>query len=200
MRTLIPKISISTPLVKGICILMFYSLTGISGFSQSLTAEFETAGYTLTDLGSITDLPAQYGGLTIRPEDPNTLYIGGSANLSNGALYTVPLVRDPESQSITGFDGPATLFVDAPNIDGGVYFAPNGTLLFTRYSMNELGQILPDNTYVSTSLTQYGVSSSVGSLAIVPSGYPGAGNLIFSSYNASMVYRVPYTIDGSGQY
>jgi len=182
------------------CLLIIYMFAGITVYSQTLTAEFETAGYTLTDLGSITDLPAQYGGLTIRPEDPNTLYIGGSANLFYAALYTVPLVRDPENQNITGFGGPATLLVDAPNIDGGVYFAPNGTLLFTRYNMNELGQILPNGNYVSTSLTQYGVSSSVGSLAIVPAGYPGAGNLIFSSYNASVLYRVPYTIDGSGQY
>ena len=182
------------------CLFIISMLTGFHVYSQTLTAEFETAGYTLTDLGSITDLPSQYGGLTIRPEDPNTLYIGGSANLSSGALYTVSLVRDPENQHITGFGGPAILFVDAPNIDGGVYFAPNGTLLFTRYNMNGLGQILPDNTYVSTALTQYGVSSSVGSLAIVPPGYPGAGNLIFSSYNASILYNVPYTIDASGQY
>ncbi|MBW6459079.1 MAG: hypothetical protein K0B08_00765 [Bacteroidales bacterium] len=103
------------------CLFIISMLAGFTVYSQTFTAEFETAGYTLTDLGSITDLPAQYGGLTIRPGEPNTLYIGGSANLSYG-------------------------------------------------------------------------------LAIVPPGYPGAGNLIFSSYNASVFYRVPYTIDGSGQY
>jgi hypothetical protein len=49
-------------------------------------------------------------------------------------------------------------------------------------------------------LAQYGIASSVGSLALVPSGYPGAGNLIIASYNGAIVYNVPYTIDGSGQY
>lgn len=180
--------------------LIFFLFAGLNGFTQNLTTEFELAGYTLTDLGSITDLPAQYGGLTIRSGEPNTLYIGGNANNASGALYSVPLIRDVQTQQITGFGGPATLFVSTPNIDGGVYFAPNGTLLFTRYSMNELGQILPDNSYVSTPLTQYGVNSSVGSLAIVPAGYPGAGNLILSSYNSSVFYHIPNTIDGTGQY
>lgn len=169
-------------------------------FSQSLTPEFINAGYTLTDLGSINGLPAQYGGLTIRPGQPDILYIGGNANYAGGALYTVALTRDPVTKSITAFAGDATLFAEAPNIDGGVHFAPNGTLLFTRYSMNELGQILPNSTYTSTNLTQYGVTSSVGSLAFVPAGYPGAGNLILSSYNGSVLYNVPYTIDPSGQY
>ena len=170
------------------------------GYTQTLTAEFETAGYVLTDLGSIDQLPSQYGGLTIRPDQPNTLYIGGSANNSSGGLYTVGLVRDPDTKRITGFGGAAVLYVAAPNNDGGILFDQSGTLLFTRYSMNELGQILPDNTYISTSLTNYGVASSVGALAFVPAGYPGAGGLVFSSYNESIMYNVPYTIEASGQY
>jgi hypothetical protein len=172
----------------------------LTAHTQSLTLEFDTAGYTLTDLGSITDLPAQYGGLTIKPNEPDILYIGGNANYSNGALYAVPLVRDESTNNIIGFGGPATLIANTPNIDGGVTFASNGTLLFTRYSMNELGQILPDNSYINTPLSTYGVASSVGSLAFVPEGFPGAGNLIFSSYNASVLYQVPFTTDVSGQF
>lgn len=174
--------------------------SGIYVFSQALTQEFISAGYTLTDLGSINLLPPQYGGLTIRPEQPNTLYIGGDANAAGGAIYTVPLVREAVTNHITGFGGDATLFVQAPNNDGGLFFAPNGTLLFTQYSQNHLGQILPDNTYSSTSLTEYGIVSSVGSIVLVPSGYPGAGNLIIASYNGHIFYKVPYTINGAGQY
>jgi hypothetical protein len=175
-------------------------VTSLPGFTQTLTADFVSAGYTLTDLGSIDQLPAQNGGLTIRPEQPNTLYIGGSANTSGGGLYTVGLIRDPETKRITGFDGSAVLYAAAPNNDGGILFDQNGTLLFTRYSMNELGQILPDNTYISTPLTGYGVASSVGALAFVPAGYPGAGGMVFSSYNNAILYNVPYTKDVSGQY
>ncbi|MCB0794426.1 MAG: T9SS type A sorting domain-containing protein, partial [Flavobacteriales bacterium] len=43
-----------------------------------------------------------------------------------------------------------------------------------------------------------GVSPSIGSHAFVPSGYPGAGNLIVASYNASIAYRIPFTVDGTG--
>jgi hypothetical protein len=195
-RSLMPK-SFSTLRTAGL--LVVFLLAVMHTNAQSLTAEFQSAGYTLTDLGSVTDLPSQYGGLTIRPEQPNTLYIGGTANYANGALYTVALTRDPVTQHITGL-GPALIYAAAPNIDGGVCFAPNGTLLFTRYSMNELGQILPNSSYSSINLSQFGVASSVGSLAFVPFGYPGAGNLIFSSYNGSVLYNVPYTVDPSGQY
>lgn len=182
------------------CLFLLLISAGLTGFSQTLTAEFVTAGYTLTDLGSVDQLPSRYGGLTIRPEQPNTLYICGYANESQGKIYTVALTRDPVTNNITGFNGSAVFYAEAPDNDGGLFFAPNGTLLFTRYSMNHLGQILPDNTYVTTLLTTYGIASSVGSIVLVPSGYPGAGNLIIASYNASIIYNVPYTIDGSGLY
>lgn len=181
-------------------LLVLFVLAYFQGLTQSLTPEFETAGYTLTDLGGIDQLPSPNGGLTIRPEQPNTLYIGGAANSGSGGLYTVALTRDPVSKHITGFGGSAVLYIAAPNNDGGIFFAQNGTLLFTRYSMNELGQVLPDNSYVGTSLTVYGVASSVGALAFVPAGYPGAGGLVFSSYSESIMYNVPYTIDVNGQY
>ena len=177
-----------------------FLLICFTGAAQTLTSEFEAAGYTLTDLGSIDQLPSQYGGLTIRPDQPNTLYIGGSANNSGGGLYTVGLIRDAVTNRITGFNGSAILYVAAPNNDGGIVFDQYGTLLFTRYSMNELGQVLPDNTYISISLTEFGIVSSVGALAFVPAGYPGAGGLVFSSYNGGIMYNVPYTRESNGQY
>lgn len=173
------------------------------GRAQALATEFINAGYTLADLGAITDLPTPYGGLTIRADEPNTLYIGGSANASTGAIYTVPLLRDPVTQTITGFGGPAVLHASAPHIDGGLSFTPEGTLMFTQYTpstLNSIGQILPDNTYVTTQLTSLGVSASVGSHAFVPAGYPGAGGLIVASYNGSIMYRVPFTVDANGLY
>ncbi|MBK6347255.1 MAG: hypothetical protein IPF68_15235 [Bacteroidales bacterium] len=154
------------------------------------------AGYTLTNLGSVEQLPSQYGGARTRIS--RIRHTGGTN--SGGGLYTVGLIRDPETKHITGFDGSAVLYVAAPNNDGGILFDQYGTLLFTRYSMNELGQVLPDNTYITISLTEFGVSSSVGALAFVPAGYPGAGGLVFSSYNAGIMYNVPYTREVSGLY
>ncbi|MEZ4757031.1 MAG: T9SS type A sorting domain-containing protein [Flavobacteriales bacterium] len=171
--------------------------------AQTLAPDFVSAGYTLSDLGSITDLPTPYGGLTIRTDEPNTLYIGGSANAPSGAVYTVPLLRDPVTQAITGFGGPAVLHASAPNIDGGLSFTPEGTLMFTQYTpftLNSIGQVLPDNSYVTTQLTSLGIAASVGSHAFVPAGYPGAGGLIIASYNGNVAYRVPFTVDAAGQY
>lgn len=176
------------------------SLLGGPGHAQTLTAEFTGAGYTMLDLGSIADLPTNYGGLTIRSDQPNTLYIGGAANQITGAIYAVPLVRDAVTNSITGFAGPATHFVDAPYIDGGLTFTPGGTVLFTQYPINAMGQILPDQSYVSSALTPLGVISSVGSHAFVPNGFPGAGNLIVASYNQWALYDLPNTIDANGLY
>ncbi|WKZ65071.1 MAG: T9SS type A sorting domain-containing protein [Flavobacteriales bacterium] len=168
--------------------------------AQTLTSEFVNAGYAIADLGTITDLPTPYGGLTIRPATPDTLYIGGAANAPTAAVYKVPLIRDAGTQQITGFAGPAILHAPAPNIDGGLSFDPSGTMLYTRYSMNEIGQLLPDNTTLSIPLTPLGVGSSVGSHAFVPNGYPGAGNLILASYNQWALYTLPYTVATGGLY
>jgi hypothetical protein len=175
-------------------------LTTAGAHAQTLTPDFVSAGYTITDLGAITELPSPYGGLTIRASSPDTLYIGGVANQANAAVYRVPLVREAITQRITGFAGPAVLYAAAANIDGGLSFAPNGTMLYTRYSMNELGQLLADNTTLSVPLTELGVSASVGSHALVPVGSPGAGNLIVASYNTSALYKVPYSIGAAGDY
>ncbi|MFN8351873.1 MAG: T9SS type A sorting domain-containing protein [Flavobacteriales bacterium] len=172
----------------------------VSSTAQTLTTDFVNAGYAITDLGSITDLPTPYGGLTIREGSPDTLFIGGTANQTGGAVYKVPLVRDAGTQQITGFAGPAVLFAAAPNIDGGLSFAPNGTMLYTRYSMNEFGQLLTSNTTLSIPLTPLGIASSVGSHVLVPAGSPGAGNLLMASYSASIMYKVPFTIGVDGDY
>ena len=175
-------------------------LTAHGLHAQVLTPDFTSAGYAITDLGSITDLPTPYGGLTIRPASPDTLYICGTANQTGGAVYKVPLVRDAVSQQITGFGGPAVMYALAPNNDGGLSFAPNGTMLYTRFSMNEWGQLLMNGTTLSIPLTPLGISASVGSHVFVPAGSPGAGNLIMASYSASIMYKVPFTIGVDGDY
>ena len=64
--------------------------------------------YTAMDLGSVTGLPTNYGGMVFKAGDPNTLLIGGAANTASGLFYEVPVVRDA-SDNITGF-GAITAF------------------------------------------------------------------------------------------
>jgi hypothetical protein len=182
-----------------VCSILIINLNIAVSQTPSLTNDYITAGYVLTDLGSIPGLPTPYGGLTIKDGSPDTLYIGGSANTSSGKIYTVPLVRDPITGTITGFGSPS-LYANAPYIDGGITFTPEGTLLFTQFPNHSMGQILPDNSYVSTSLNSAAPSASVGSLAFVPAGFPGAGGLIIAGYGNSNVYRVPFSVNLSGLY
>ena len=119
------------------CGLASISLSVIMGSlsAQTIQAPFNGV-YSFTSLGTVTGVPTPYGGVTFMPGDPNTMLLGGSANNSAGAIYSVPVTRDPTGR-MTGFGTP-TLFSTAPNIDGGLSFGPGGVLFFTRYSTNDI--------------------------------------------------------------
>ncbi len=164
-------------------------------WAQTLAAPFAT-DYTITSLGSIAGLPAPYGGLTLLAGSTDTLLIGGSANTPSGDIYSIGITRDLGGH-ITGFSGTATFFAEAPYIDGGLAYGPNGVLFFTGYPVNTLGQLksgstVPDKT---TNLTALGVSGSVGSLVFAPN-----GDLKLLSYSANAWYTSSITQDGSGTF
>ncbi len=168
--------------------------------AQTISPAF-SGDYTALDLGSVPGVPGPLGGVTFKAGDPNTLLIGGLANNAGGGIYQIGVVRDGNDH-ITGFSGSATLFSSAANIDGGLAYAPNGVLLYTTYSNNTIGQIKPGSSApdLITDLSPLGISSSVGTLAFVPAGFPGAGQLKVASYNTGEFYSVAYTLNGSGTY
>ena len=170
-------------------------------YSQVLGADF-VDHYTVSSLGSIAGVPANYGGLTFKFGDPDTLLIGGAANGGGGAVYSIGVARDPGTGSISGFSGPAVLLANTPFIDGGLAYGPDEILFYTTYNNNTIGQIQPGSSSADkiTSLTSLGVASSTGSLAFVPAGFAGAGSLKVASYSTSRIYDVPITPDGSGAY
>jgi hypothetical protein len=160
------------------------------------------SSYTLNNLGSVTGVPTNYGGITFK--DANTLLLGGSANNSGGAIYSIPLTRGGTNNSITSFGAP-TLFATAPNIDGGLTFGPGGVLFYTGYPNNVIGQIKPGSTAPDkvtnlSTLLPNSIASSAGSLAFVPSGFSGAGNFKIASFNAGTFYSASLVADGSGTY
>lgn len=171
------------------------SLTVCTTWAQTLAAPFAT-DYTITSLGSIAGLPTPYGGLTLLAGSTDTLLIGGSANTVSGDIYSIGITRDL-SGHITGFSGTATFFADAPYIDGGLAYGPNGVLFFTGDPVNTLGQLKsgstgPDKT---TNLTALGVSGSAGSLVFAPN-----GDLKLLSYSGNAWYTSSITPDGSGTF
>lgn len=160
------------------------------------------ADYEIVDLGTPPGVPERLGGLTLKRGDPDTLLIGGAANGSSGAIYEIGLERGADG-GITGFVGTATLVSTAPGMDGGLAYEPTtGVLFYTGYSQNEIGQILPGSSTPDRidNVTANGIASSVGSLAFVPAGAPGAGRLKVVSYNSFDFYDVPFTPDGNGTF
>ncbi len=185
--------------------------------AQVIQPPYDTV-YTLTDLGTIANLPTPYGGLDFLAGNPNVIVIGGAANAASGLLYTVNVTRDAQNH-IVGFGGGATFFSDGAYNDGGVVFGPGGVLFYTRFPTNEVGEVKPGSTITDkiVDLTALGVlgpvssgglkrlqapaaASSVGALNFVPSGFPGAGQLKIVSYDTANWYTAAYSADGTGTY
>jgi hypothetical protein len=168
--------------------------------AQTVQAPYN-ASYTLADLGAVPGLPAPYGGLAFLPSNSNVIVIGGAANAAAGALYAIGVVRGAGSH-ITGFTGSAVLHSAGEFNDGGVVFGPGGVLFYTRYPVNEIGQVEPGSTVNDRiiDLTALGITSSVGALNFVPGGFPGAGQLKIVSYDTGDWYTASYSSDGAGTF
>jgi PEP-CTERM motif len=158
--------------------------------------------YSATSLGSITGLPANYGGLTLKAGDPNKLLIGGNANTASGLIYEVGVTRGAGNH-ITGFTGTPTPIgtVGAYN-DGGVTYGPEGILFTSRWPVNELGQTKSGNTAEDKviNLAALGVAGSHAAINFVPAGFGGAGGMKLVSWSGGQWYDATFSPDGSGTY
>lgn len=174
-----------------------------TGASQALTlgADF-AADYTATSLGSVTDLPTNYGGLTFL--DNNNILIGGAANGPSGLIYQVGVTRGADNH-VTGFSGAATPFrggtIGAFN-DGGVTFGPDGVLFTSRWPSNQLGQTKPGSTAEDKiiDLAALGVAQSHAAINFVPVGFSGAGKVKLVSWAGGQWYTAELQADGSGTF
>lgn len=173
----------------------------IGGAYAQVIDPFYAGNYSYVSLGNVPSLPPSYGGLTLKAGDPNTLLIGGTANSVNAQIYEVGLIRDA-NQHIIGFSGPATAWGPAPQIDGGLTYGPGGVLFATTYANNTLLQYKPGSNSPDKviNLNDFGIASSTGSIAFVPSGFGGAGRMKIVSYSSSNFYDVTFTPDGNGTY
>ncbi len=167
---------------------------------QTVEPPFDSV-YTLVDLGNPVGVPSPLGGLTLKANDANTLLIGGAANSPLGVIHAVPLERT--EGRVTGFAGASTYFADAPHNDGGLAYGPGGVLFFTRYSLHQLGQILPGETTMhrTDSLAINGFTGSVGALQFVPAAYQSTGGVMaLASYNSALWARADLSPAGDGSY
>jgi hypothetical protein len=157
--------------------------------------------YTFSDLGTISGVPTNYGGLTFKLGDPSVIIIGGSANNASGALYSVPVTRDAQSH-ITAL-GSGTVFGQGAYNDGGVVYGPGNVLFLARWPINEIGENEPPTNTTTDkiiSLGPLGVTPSPGALNFVPPGFPGAGQMKIVSWSGGEWYTAAFSSDGSGGY
>jgi aspartate 1-decarboxylase len=159
--------------------------------------------YLAYDLGTIPGVPGYYGGINLKLGDPDTLLIGGYADNvgGTGGVYAASVTRDADGH-ITGFDKAATRIADAPGIDAGMVYTPDGVMLLTTWPNNQLLQLKPGSTSPDKviALGNYNVASSSSGLAFVPSGFPGEGQLKLNSYSGSQFYTLNLSPDGLGTY
>jgi hypothetical protein len=199
MTTLGSRIAIATAAV-GIAMAGLSSGAAAAPCSATFGGAF-SGSYTCNSLGTPGNVSGSLGGITFLNND--TILIGGNANGPGGTINQIGVTRDGNGH-ITGFSGPATSYAAAPNIDGGLSFGPGGVLFYTTYSNNNIGQLLPGSTtpdkVVNLSSLTPVVASSVGTLAFVPSGFNGAGQLKIASYSASIWYSATLTGDGNGTF
>ncbi|HUQ03171.1 MAG TPA: hypothetical protein VM261_11800 [Kofleriaceae bacterium] len=162
---------------------------------------FYDPSYDVRDLGTAAGVPTNYGGLTVSPSDPHTLLIGGAANSAGGAIYALGLQRDPQGH-IVGIVGPGVVARQGQYNDGGVVFDANGVLVLARYIVNELGFQRAGSTTTDkvVPLAPLGVATSVGGLAQVPPGHPGAGAWKLVSWSGGQWYELTLAADGTGTY
>lgn len=174
------------------------ALSPITLRAQTFGANF-AADYSFVDLGTPAGVPTRLGGVTFKPNDLNTLWIGGAANAPIAAIYEIAVTRNAQGH-ITAFSGTSTLHAPAPNIDGGLAFDSTGVLFFTGYPTNTLGEFKPGSTTVDKTIQLTSINSSVGAIQFVPAGFPGAGRFKILSYNSGDWYEADLVADGSGTF
>lgn len=163
--------------------------------------------YSITNLGSVQGVPPPYSSLLFQAGNPNVILLGGDSTFTTGQIYTVSVTRDVASQHVSRLGTP-TPYVRAPNIDGGLIYAPNGDILFTQYPINQIAEITPNNSSPAKIVpAPFGMpalgtakSESTGSLQIVPAGFTGAGNLVMDSVDTSEFCAASLSPDSSGTY
>lgn len=161
---------------------------------------FYAGAYTVSSLGSVPQLPTNYGGLTFL--DSDTVLIGGAANGAAGRIYQVDVVRGAGNH-ITGFAGTATPYGNMGTFnDGGVVFGPGGVLFTSQWPVNQLGQTKPGSTIEDKviDLGPLGVAGSHAAINFVPAGFGGAGHVKLVSYAGGQWYDAELAPDGNGTY
>lgn len=154
--------------------------------------------------GADFGVPGRLGALMFS-DDGQTLFIVGNAEAPNSALYSLPVMRDPNTDRVTGFGSATLVFMGDPSIPGldtGLEVGPDGTLFYTYWNAHHIGQRTTTSTVeVTFDMTPTGVPSSVAGLTFSPHITDAAtsfGQMQVSSWLGDGIYNVPLSPLGNG--
>ncbi|HEU5021160.1 MAG TPA: PEP-CTERM sorting domain-containing protein [Bryobacteraceae bacterium] len=167
-----------------------------SVFGATITPNYQN-DYSFFDLGPAPGVQMPFGGLAFLAGNPNMLLIAGGANAPQGVIDSLGVVRDAEGH-ISGFAPSAIFFANAPDIDGGLAYGPDGALFFSRFVSGRVGEIKPGSTGPDFTATINSGLASIGAINFVPEGYSGAGNLVLGSYTNGTFCTAPIIDNGDG--
>jgi len=184
-------------------------------FSVSTRGDINTnhfpASYKLVKVGAVPGIPGEfprYGGITFGPGDEtNTIYLTVNALTPEASIYKVNISRG-ESNQISGFTGESTFVASAPPLapantfgaQGGLFWYSD-VLFYTSYDENVLGQIIRGSNSPSKRIVINDPElGSVGSGAIVPAGFKGAGSLKLLDFLTGSWYSRSLVPDTNGTF
>lgn len=156
--------------------------------------------------GTSVGVPGRLGAMMFS-DDGDTLYVVGNAEASNSALYAVAVTRDAATGQVTDL-GPSestTLVFEGSfaGLDTGLEIGPDGTLFYTYWNANYVGQrpggLAGDET--AYNMATVGVPSSVAGLTFSPhldDTSTDFGQMQVSSWQGDNIYNVPLTPAGDG--
>jgi hypothetical protein len=90
------------------------------------------------------------------------------------------------------------VYASAPDVDGGLTQAPNRDLLFTEYPDNLVGELTSSGATPDTYAAP--IQQSTGALTFIPGGINGAGDAVFTSYNAGMICTSAASLNAKNEY
>ena len=155
--------------------------------------------YTTYVLGPVPGVPPSLlGGCVLAYNDPNTLYVATSSESMSGAIYAVPLKREPCGH-IVGFAGNATLLATTPYVDANLLYGPKNVLFYSMWPVNQLSELLPNGnapTY-TVMLASVGVGGGgPGGIGFVPPNLQDPGGLRAVTWPDGFWYHLAYGAQG----
>jgi pimeloyl-ACP methyl ester carboxylesterase len=158
-------------------------------------------GYVACALGTLKGLPAAIGAITFKDGDPNTLLVATYTETSPAAIYSVPVHRDADNH-ILDFSNSGTYFASAPYVSTGMAYGPENLLFYSRWPVNELGEIKPGSALTDKiiGLSALGVTPSVSGMNFVPDDFSNAGELRLVTKQTSDWYAATLSLESDGTY